>query len=142
MGLLLSLSLLYFYFSFSHQKHPFQKVWESLSKSNYYLETAQTDQERKIGLSNRDRICPNCGMLFVFSQEGQHGFWMKDTHFPLDIIWLNSKKEIVKIITAATSDSETTYLNKTPAKYAIELPANESLKLDLKIGDIIPIFQD
>lgn len=114
----------------------------AISGKNFYLEIAKNDKERKQGLSKRNEICPNCGMIFVFDQEGQHSFWMKDTHFPLDIIWLNSNKEIVKIINAAPVDSEIVYTNKTPAKYAIELPANESLKLKLQIGDTIPIFND
>jgi len=114
----------------------------NIKGNSYYLEIAQTNQERKKGLSNRQEICSNCGMLFIFNKEDQHSFWMKDTYVPLDIIWLNSKKEIVKIITAAKTDSETVYTNKTPAKYVIELPANESLKLKLQIGETIPIFDN
>ena len=108
----------------------------------YYLEIAQNNQERKTGLSNRDELCRNCGMLFTFKKEGKQSIWMKDTHIPLDIIWLNSQKEIVKIIVAAATDSETVYINQNPARYVIELPANESLKLNLQIGETIPIFDD
>jgi len=81
-------------------------------------------------------------MLFIFDKEKEQGIWMKDTHIPLDIIWLNSQKQIIKIITAAQTESETIYLSQKPAKYVIELPANESLKLNLQIGDTIPFFDD
>lgn len=114
----------------------------SIKGENYYLEIAQNNQTRKKGLSDRQELCSNCGMLFIFDQESQHSFWMKNTHIPLDIIWLNSNQEIVKIINAAPIDSETIYTNKDPAKYTIELPANESLKLKLQIGDTIPIFDN
>lgn len=109
----------------------------SIGNQGYYLEVAQTDETRSTGLSQRDNLCFNCGMLFVFDKEGKQNFWMKDTHIPLDIIWLNSKYQIVKIITAVKTDSEDIYTNSKPAKYAIELNANESFKLGLKVGDTI-----
>jgi len=108
--------------------------------NNYYLEIARTDQEQKVGLSNRDTLCSNCGMLFIFDKEDEHSLWMKDTYIPLDMIWLNAQHKIVKIITAIDTDSEVIYTNQNPAKYVIELPANEVFKLNLQIGDTIPIF--
>ncbi len=54
----------------------------------YVLEKARSDAERKKGLSKRESLCGECGMLFVFEQPGQYAFWMKDMLFPLDIIWL------------------------------------------------------
>ena len=111
----------------------------SINNQGYYLEVAQTNKTRKKGLSQRNELCFNCGMLFVFNKSGKQAFWMKDTHIPLDIIWLDSKFQIVKIITAIKTDSEDIYINEKPAKYAIELNANESLKLGLKIGDTIQI---
>ncbi len=113
-----------------------------INGNNYYLEIAQNDQEKKIGLSNRSEICSNCGMLFIFDKEGRYPFWMKDTHVPLDIIWLNSQYEIVKIITALNTDSDIIYSNQDPAKYVIELPANEVFKQNLKVGDTISIFNN
>lgn len=110
-----------------------------INDNDYFLEIAQTNKERKVGLSKRTELCSNCGMLFIFNKEDKHSFWMKDTYLPLDIIWLNSKNQIVKIIAAASPDSETTYTNIDPAKYVIELKANEVLKLDLKVGDTIPL---
>jgi len=64
---------------------------------------------------------------------------MKDTKIPLDIIWLNSKFEVVKIITATETDSLKSFTNDQPALYVIELNANEVFKLDLKVGDIIQL---
>lgn len=110
-----------------------------INGNDYFLEIAQNNKQRKIGLSDRNELCSNCGMLFVFDKEEEHSFWMKDTYVPLDIIWLNSNNQIVKTIIAANTDSEIVYSNEEPAKYVIELNANESLKLGLKIGDTIPL---
>jgi len=110
-----------------------------INNQGYYLEVAKDTKSREIGLSNRDELCFNCGMLFVFDKENKYPFWMKNTHIPLDMIWLNSKYEIVKIINAAKVDSEDYYVNDKPAKYVIELNANETLKLGLKVGDTIQL---
>ena len=64
---------------------------------------------------------------------------MKDTQIPLDIIWLNSEFQVVKITTSLETNSTITYTNQTPAKYVIELNANEVFKRGLEIGDTIPI---
>lgn len=110
-----------------------------INNQGYYLEVAQNNKSREKGLSQRNELCFNCGMLFVFDKEEKQTFWMKDTHIPLDIIWLNSKYEIVKIATAIKTNSEDLYTSDKPAKYVIELNANESFKLGLKVGDTLQI---
>ncbi len=110
-----------------------------IKDQGYYLEVAHTKKDQQKGLSNRDNLCFNCGMIFVFNKSGKHPFWMKDTHIPLDMIWLDSKFQVVKIITAIKTDSEDIYTNDKAAKYVIELNANDSLKLGLKVGDTIEI---
>ncbi len=116
-----------------------QNISINIKGNPYYLEVAKTFTSRQKGLSNRTELCSNCGMLFVFDREGKYPFWMKDTKIPLDIIWLNSKFEIVKIITATETNSLKSFTNNQPAMYVIELNANESFRLDLKIGDIIQL---
>lgn len=111
----------------------------TIKHQDYYLEVAQNSLQRSKGLSGRDQICSNCGMLFVFKKEGIYPFWMKDTKIPLDMIWVNSENKIVKIVTALETNSTKEYTNDKPAKYVIELNANEVFKLDLKIGDTIAI---
>lgn len=128
-----------FSFIFNQKKNIPKEVVININDYNYYLETAFTKKEQSIGLSNRQNLCINCGMLFIFPKEDVHSFWMKDTLIPLDIIWLNKKNEIVKISTALDTNSEKTYTNTTKAKYVIELNANEVFKRDLKVGDIIQL---
>ena len=125
---------------FFNKKNRFPKeVKITIDNYNYYLETAQTPTERQIGLSNRQSLCLNCGMLFVFPRQKVHTFWMKDTFIPLDIIWLDKNFKVVKIATVLETNSEKLYANKDKAKYVIELNANEVFKRDLKIGDTIQL---
>ena len=61
------------------------------------VELAQTEDKRHTGLMFRDNMEDNQGMLFIFDKEEPQGFYMKNTIMPLDIIFINAKKEIVKI---------------------------------------------
>jgi uncharacterized protein len=58
---------------------------------------AATDEQRTKGLSVKDRLAENEAMLFVFDNEGEHTFWMKNMKFPIDIIWIDSDKAVVHI---------------------------------------------
>src|SRR3989344_8800209 len=49
------------------------------------IEVADTDPERVQGLSGRDGLEDNEGLLFVFGREDYYGIWMKDMNFPIDI---------------------------------------------------------
>jgi uncharacterized membrane protein (UPF0127 family) len=122
-------------------KYP-PEVQLNINNYNYYLEVASTPKQREIGLSNRESVCSNCGMLFVFPKEANRSFWMKDTLIPLDMIWLDKNYKIVKIATILETNSEKTYKGK--AKYVIELNANEVFRRDLKVGDsiLLPDFND
>lgn len=58
---------------------------------------ATTDEQKTKGLSVKDSLAENEGMLFVFDDEAQHPFWMKNMKFPIDIIWIDSDKRVVHI---------------------------------------------
>lgn len=110
-----------------------------ISNTDYKIELAKTIAQRTKGLSGREILCKNCGMIFIFSYETELPFWMKDTLIPLDMIWLNKDGKIVDIQTAAETNSTKIYQNQTKAQYVLELNANDSQKLNLKIGDIIDL---
>ncbi|MBI4089855.1 MAG: DUF192 domain-containing protein [Candidatus Kerfeldbacteria bacterium] len=52
-------------------------------------EVAATPSARSQGLSGRDSLAADAGMLFIFEQPGPHAFWMQGMRFPIDIIWIN-----------------------------------------------------
>jgi uncharacterized protein len=58
---------------------------------------AATDEQRTKGLSVKDRLAENEAMLFVFDNEAEHTFWMKNMKFPIDIIWIDTEKTVVHI---------------------------------------------
>lgn len=61
------------------------------------VEVADNDSLRTLGLSGRKYLGDYDGMLFIFDQDVDHSFWMKDMEIPLDIIFLDSGGYIVDI---------------------------------------------
>src|SRR3989344_6752832 len=66
-------------------------------KITIYAEIADDDKERITGLSERKTLAANKGMIFVFDKEQLLGFWMQGMEFPLDMVFFDSKMNIVDI---------------------------------------------
>ena len=106
---------------------------------------ADTFQRRVEGWSDKKRMGNYDGMLFVFSEKGEHTMVMRDMYFSLDILWVDEGK-IVDI--AANAQPErgrleeglTPYIPRAPATLVIELPAGFVEKNGVKIGDSITIL--
>jgi len=67
------------------------------NKTCFNVEVVQTINERQKGLMFRENLDNNSGMLFIFPESNKHGFWMKNTLIPLDIIWIDQNKTVVYI---------------------------------------------
>lgn len=104
----------------------------------FYVELAQTQEERSKGLMYREILDEDKGMLFIFDEEKEHSFWMKNTLIPLDIIWINKDKEIVHVeknVQPCVEEKCETFKSSNKAKYVLELNAGQSDKSSIKIGD-------
>ena len=112
-----------------------------LGTRDFVLEVADTDATRQRGLMYRAELPPDHGMLFVFSDEQERMFWMKDVPFPLDIVFLGSDAQVVSIRQMKPFDRSTTY-SHAPAKYAIELNKDAAEAVGLKVGTRIPLPPD
>jgi hypothetical protein len=108
--------------------------------NNHYfqVELATTPDTRAKGLMFRTHLDDGRGMLFIFEEEDIYPFWMKNTFIPLDILWINSNKEIVFIYKNAhpciTEPCPTIYPGRK-AKYVLELKGGSSDKIGLVEGD-------
>jgi len=101
------------------------------------IELADNDKEREQGLMFRRSMKPDEGMLFVFDEERRQSFWMRETHIPLDIIFVNANKEIVHIAKNCTPYSLESIPSMEYAKYVVEVNAGFCNKFDIKLGNII-----
>jgi hypothetical protein len=104
----------------------------------YTLEIARTEQEHDKGLSGRQSLPKNRGMLFVFSREEQQCFWMKHMKFPLDIVWTDAHRKVVFLARNVSPDSyPRTYCSGTPAAYVIELNGGEADRAGIHKGQVL-----
>jgi len=103
----------------------------------YSLWLADSETARIQGLSGVEKIHLNGGLLMAYDTNDMHGIWMKDMNFPLDLIWLDSNKEIVYIVKNAPPEdpATTVYVPKSAARYVLELPAGSVKKAGIKTGD-------
>lgn len=56
-----------------------------LNGVEFHAQLALTPEEQAQGLMHRVQLGKNEGMLFVFPDDARRGFWMKNTHIPLDL---------------------------------------------------------
>jgi uncharacterized membrane protein (UPF0127 family) len=109
------------------------------NKELFKIETeiASTDEERARGLMFRNEMAENQGMLFLFAQEEIQSFYMRNTIISLDIIYVNSKMEIVDIYPNTEALSETSLPSKAPAMYVVEINAGLCKQYGIEVGDLI-----
>lgn len=110
---------------------------------NLAIEIADSPDKRKKGLSGRETIATNSGMLFVFPKPDYYNFWMKDMRFALDLIWINNGS--IVDITKNTSppspgQADSSLSIYTPSQIAdsvLEVNAGFVAANGIKIGDKI-----
>jgi uncharacterized protein len=78
------------------ERQPLTIVTASGTTARLEVEIAQTAEERSVGLSGRDEVPMDTGMLFVFERRGP-GFWMRDTTVPLSVAFVEDCGRIVEI---------------------------------------------
>ena len=101
------------------------------------VEVADTVEKRSLGLGKRSGLENGWGMLFVFEKRKQHGFWMKDMQFPLDIIWLDNHR-IVHILQnvqpVKSGDNPPVMKPPVAGNFVLEIDAGFAAELKLQVG--------
>lgn len=101
------------------------------------IEIADDDYQTQTGLMYRNSMKDSQGMLFIFPNEIERNFYMKNTRIPLDIIYMSSDKKIVSIQKNAKPFDETSLPSFKPAKYVLEVNGGLTDDWGLSIDDII-----
>lgn len=108
----------------------------SIGTARITAEVARTPLAREQGLSGRDALLPDTGLLFMFDTPDNYSFWMKDMNFSIDIIWMGSDMRIVDLTESALPESyPTTFTSRVPSQYVLEVPAGTVKKQNFHIGD-------
>jgi uncharacterized membrane protein (UPF0127 family) len=105
-----------------------------------HLEMANDNELRAQGLMYRDHLPPDRGMLFLFPEDGEYGFWMKNTRIPLDMIWLDSGHRIAHVkfnVPPCKADPCPSYPPNARARYVLEVAGGVAKQHGLKAGDVL-----
>jgi len=102
-----------------------------------HLMVSRTPELLARGLSGVHSLPSNTGMLFVMPAAGPAYFWMRNTHIPLDIAFLD---ENMSILSVQTMEPETgSARHDGPVKYAIEARAGWFDEHGVKVGDAVQV---
>jgi uncharacterized membrane protein (UPF0127 family) len=101
----------------------------------FTIELARTPEEMERGLMFRDRLPPDHGMLFLFADEREVSFWMKNTLIPLDLIFADASGRIVRIAERAVPLSTELIPSQAPVRAVLEVNGGTAERLHINVGD-------
>jgi uncharacterized protein len=88
-------------------------------------EVARTEAEKVRGLSGREGLAPDRGMLFVYEAPVRPVIWMRGMHFPLDILWIREGRVVDLVRGArppAPGEPPQEFEPREAIQYVLEVP--------------------
>ncbi|HVE13927.1 MAG TPA: DUF192 domain-containing protein [Elusimicrobiota bacterium] len=110
--------------------------------SRISVEVAEDERSRELGLMFRTVLEPDYGMLFVFPDEQELQFWMKNTFVDLDMLFIGADRRIT-VVHANVPRSRPDTSDQAVARrggrgrYVLELAAGEAKRRGLRAGDLL-----
>jgi hypothetical protein len=106
------------------------------------IELADSVGKKTKGLMFRKSLAKGTGLLMAFDYERKHEIWMLGMRFPIDIIFIDSRKRIVDIKHSAKPMGKNpmtwrVYRPRRPCKYVLETTAGLANETGTKKGDVL-----
>jgi uncharacterized membrane protein (UPF0127 family) len=124
-------------FVLSCSREPVAIVHTARGPVRISLEVVADDASRTRGLMYRSQLADGHGMLFVFDQEQEHSFWMKNTVIPLDMIFIAADRRIVGIHPNAVPLDLTPISVGQPSKWVLEVAGGYTARSAITPGNEI-----
>jgi uncharacterized membrane protein (UPF0127 family) len=129
----------------SGENPPLTEEQLNIDSAIFNVEIASTSLEQTRGLSFRPSLGTNDGMLFIFTTGSVQSFWMKDTNFPLDMVWI-SGNAVVGFAQNVPAPAPGTalwslrvYASPGNTDKVLEVNAGTVAKYNIKVGDSVTI---
>ena len=103
------------------------------------LELATTDATRERGLMYSEHLDDGRGMLFVFDDEGDHSFWMKNTLIPLDMVFIGGDGHVVGVHANAMPLSEVPISVGRRSRWVLEVAGGYAARAGIAVGDRVDL---
>ena len=119
-----------------------------INGASLVAELASDPRARMRGLSGREALGENAGMLFLFDRPDRYGIWMKEMKFPIDIFWIKGDM-IIDMEEGVSAPSRDTPIGALPvyrpdaaAEMVLETRAGFAERFGIRIGDRILIGEE
>ena len=103
------------------------------------LEVATTPEAQEQGLMYRSSLADGHGMLFVFDEDENHVFWMKNTLIPLDLIFITADGHIAGIHPDAKPLSTAPLTIGRRSRHVLEVPGGFAQRRSIAAGDRVEV---
>jgi uncharacterized membrane protein (UPF0127 family) len=107
------------------------------------VEVADEDEERQVGLMDRESIPADAGMIFLFEEDSSGGFWMKNTLIPLSIAFADADGTILRILDMEPCEADPCEIYAPGVFYRSALEVNQGAfdRLGVEEGDRLRLEQ-
>ncbi len=120
----------------AHAEERFPVVALTAGMHVIQAEVAASEPQRQQGLMFREKLAPNSGMVFLFTEPAQVCMWMKNTPLPLSVAFIDERGKILNI-----EDMQPQTLNAHCAAglaaYALEMNKGWFAQKNIKPGTTI-----
>lgn len=113
------------------------KIILTIKDKKIEVEVARTEEERALGLMYRKNLDWNKGMIFIFNEETDTPFWMKNTYLPLNIAFINKNNVIIDILEMIPNQETILYAPTQKYQKALEMNRGWFFENGIRIGDTI-----
>jgi uncharacterized membrane protein (UPF0127 family) len=106
------------------------------TRARFRVEVAAEKADMKRGLSGRDSMPADGGMLFDLGPNGPRFFWMQGMNFPIDIVVFDRDMRVIEILRDLKPCTECPiYRVHESTAYALEINAGLAAKFGIALGD-------
>lgn len=112
-----------------------------INGQTFFVEVATDLAVQKKGLSGRDSLGANQGMIFSYPSKSVLVFWMKDMNFNIDLLWVNDDKivglerNMLKPVTGTEDKDLLNYRSPEAVNRVLEINSGLIDRYGIKIGD-------
>jgi len=106
-------------------------------------EIADTARLRERGLSYRDALEPDTGMIFLYDESTVRSFWMFEMRFCLDIVWINDGRIVGAAENACPAedpgDEIPRFRSPEAVQFVLEVDAGWMARNEVAAGSVVEI---
>lgn len=110
----------------------------------FFVDVADTDERRSLGLGGRDGLERERGMWFDMGGTGSATFWMRGMRFPIDIVWISNELAVTGVAERLPFPEPGTsisalphYSSSVPIRYVLEISAGLAEELGIGEGSAV-----